>query len=241
MFNSNSPRILDPLCFGDYKIPEGWKWLCVVGSDLQIQWLLASLSRPPSMDFELLELNSFKWNWIFSYWSGFFDAEFTSLGERQVVLDFGPYFLGTLVLFMEPWYPIFYPSTTSISSAPVLVRLINLPLHLWNSSLLKHIGVALGTIIFLSPDTKGNLKTKFSRICVETDFGKGFPTEVHLTSKDYTWVKKLDYENVLFLRQACFRTSHLAKHFPKVSLHLRRSHNLFWWDGSKPERYIIHQ
>ena len=142
---------------------------------------------------------------------------------------------------MEPWYPIFYPSTTSISSAPVLVRLINLPLHLWNSSLLKDIGVALGTIIFLSPDTKGNLKTKFSRICVETDFGKGFPTEVHLTSKDYTWVKKLDYENVLFLRQACFRTSHLAKHFPKVSLHLRRSHNSFWWEGSKPERYIIHQ
>ena len=124
---------------------------------------------------------------------------------------------------------------------PILVRLINLPLHLWNSSLLKDIGVALGTIIFLSPDTKGNLKTKFSRICVETDFGKGFPTEVHLTSKDYTWVKKLDYENVLFLRQACFRTSHLAKHFPKVSLHLRRSHNSFWWEGSKPERYIIHQ
>ena len=116
-----------------------------------------------------------------------------------------------------------------------------MPLHSWNSSLLKDIGDALGTIIFLSPNTKGNLKTKFSGICVEMDFTKGFPTEVHLTSKYYTWLKNLDYENVLFLCQACFRTSHLAKHFPKVSLHLRRSHKSFWWEGSKLEHYIIHQ
>ena len=179
------------------------------------------------MDFELLEFNSFRWNWIFSYCSSFFVVEFTSLEERQVIVDSVLYFLGTLVLFMEPYYPIFYPSSSSISSAPVLVRLLNFPLHLCNSSLLKDIGEALGTIIFLTPDTKGNLKTKFSRICLEMDFSKGFPTEVHLTSKDCTWVKNLDYENVLFLHQACFSTSHLAKHFPKVSLHLHRSHKSF--------------
>lgn len=193
------------------------------------------------MDFELLEFNSFRWNWIFSYCSGFFVVVFTSPEERQVVVDSGPHFLGTLVSFMEPWYPIFYLSSASISSTPVLVRLHNLPLHLCNSSLLKDIGDALGTIIFLTPDTKGNLKTKFSRICVEMDFSKGFPTEVHLTCKDYTWVKNLDYENVLFLRQACFSASHLAKHFSKVSLHLHRSHKSFWWEGSKPKHYIIHQ
>lgn len=95
---------------------------------------------------------------------------------------------------MKPWNPSFDPTSEQISSASVWVRLPNLPLHFWNSTLLQAIGHALGTFYFSSEDTQAYLQTTYARICVEMDFSKGFPTEIQLTSKSYVWIQKIDYE-----------------------------------------------
>lgn len=66
----------------------------------------------------------------------------------------------------------------------------------------RKVAIAIGS----SPETKDYLKTTFARICVEMDSSKGFPAEIHLTSKDYVSVQKIDYENILFRCRSCYET-----------------------------------
>jgi len=151
---------------------------------------------------------------IYPYARGFFIVDFENLESRQCILDPGPWFWEKSVLFMRPWNPSFDPSTTIITSAPVWVRLPNLPLHLWNFFSLKTIGNAIGKFYCRCPETEEYARTTYARIYVEMDFIAEFPTEIHLTSKDYVWNQKLDYECVLFRCRSCFETGHLAKNFP---------------------------
>jgi len=128
-----------------------------------------------------------------------------------------------------------------MSSAPVWVRLLSLPLHLWNFSSLKAIGDTLSKFYYRSSNTKEYDKTTFARICAEMDIGNGFPTEIILTIEDYVWVQKLDYENILFQCRACYETCHLVKNCPKaIQYSSRRDHRKStWWEGAKIEHYTM--
>jgi hypothetical protein len=116
---------------------------------------------------------------------------------------------------MKPWTPSFNPASDILSSAPVWVRLPNLPLHFWGLPSLEAIGSALGKFHFACRETSRHNISTFSRICVEMDFSKGFPAKVILTGKNYSWSQKLDYERVSLRCRSCFETGHLATHCPK--------------------------
>eukprot|EP00253_Pinus_taeda_P017607 PITA_17607 len=143
---------------------------------------------------------------------------------------------------MKPWNPSFNPSTTIITLAPVWVRFPNLPLHLWNFSLLKAIGNAIGKFYYRCPKTEEYARTTYARICVEMDFSAGFPAEINLTSKDYVWNQKLDYESVVFRCRSYFETGHLAKNCPKASQEnsaRKNHHRSTWWEGAQKEHYTV--
>jgi len=99
---------------------------------------------------------------------------------------------------MKPWNPSFDPSTTIITSTPIWARFPSLPLHLWNLSSLKAIGNAIGKFYCRCLETEEYARTTYAHNCVEMGFNAGFPVEINLTSKDYVWNQKLDYESVLF-------------------------------------------
>ena len=74
------------------------------------------------------------------------------------------------------------------------------------------------------------------------DFSAGFPAEINLTSKDYVWNQKLDYESVLFRCRSCFETGHLAKNCPKASQKnsaRKNHHRSTWWEGAQKEHYTV--
>jgi hypothetical protein len=95
-------------------------------------------------------------SWIDSEWSpllvgevtvcplakGFFTAIFESSDERDLVSSSGPWFWGRAGLSVQPWTPDFDPATTSISTAPVWVRLPSLPLHFRGDKSLESIEMA---------------------------------------------------------------------------------------------------
>jgi hypothetical protein len=145
----------------------------------------------------------------------FFIVEFNLREDRDLIFNSGSWFWGNSGLFMKPWSPSFNLATDILSSALVWVRLPNLPLHFWGLPSLKAIGSALGKFHFANRETTRNNTSTFSRICVEMDFGKGFPVEVILTSKKYSWPHKLDFEIVSLHCRSCFETGHLASHCPK--------------------------
>jgi hypothetical protein len=170
---------------------------------------------------------------------GFFIAVFESTSDRDKVFNVGPWFWGRAGLSMQPWTPVFDPSTNCISSAPVWVRLPYLPLHFWGDESLKAIGNGLGKFLCRSPDSKPALST-FARICVEMDFSKGFPAEIILQGKDYSRTQILDYENLSFRCRNCFETGHLARSCGKQPGKKRPSKNQrpTWWTGAPSEPRI---
>ncbi len=74
------------------------------------------------------------------------------------------------------------------------------------------------------------------------DFSTRFPAEINLTSKDYVWNWKFDYESVLFRCLSCFEMGHLAENCPKASQKnsTRKNHHIStWWEGAQKEHYIV--
>lgn len=192
-------------------------------------------------------------SWISSAWSplvegeivacpcakGFFVAIFDSNADRFKVSSSGPWFWGRAGLSMKPWTPDFDPSTASISTAPVWVRLPSLPLHFWEGKSLESIGNGLGKFLCNCPDESID-RTTFARICVEMDFKNGFPAEINLLGKGYSWTQKIDYENLCFRCRVCFETGHIARNCEKSSgkRRLPRSQRPTWWKEAPPEKQV---
>jgi len=90
---------------------------------------------------KLVDLNS----WISATWihvmqqeafihpcaKGFFIVKFDLQEDHDLIFNSRPWFWGNSGLFMKPCSPSFNPATHILSSAPVWVRLPNLPLHFW--------------------------------------------------------------------------------------------------------------
>jgi hypothetical protein len=194
-------------------------------------------------------------SWIASEWTplleeeahvrpcvkGFFVVIFASSKDRDLIYSSRPWFWGRSGLSVQLWTPSFDPSSASIPSAPVWVRLPGLPIHFWGDSSLSHIGNALGKFHSSSPETKWGFTT-YARICVEMDFNKGFPARITLQGKNYSWTQKLDYENIHFRCRNCFETGHLANNcqkLPEKNRNPKSQRKPTWWAGALPEHQSI--
>jgi len=155
---------------------------------------------------------------------------------------FQPLVLGKIRPIHEAMEPIIRSLYSSDNLSTSLVRLSSLPLHLWNLSSLKAIGNAIGKFYCRCRKTEEYARTTYARICVEMDINARFPTEINLTSKDYAWNQKLDYESVLFRCRSYFETGHLAKNCPKASeknFARKNHHRSTWWEGAQKEHYTV--
>jgi hypothetical protein len=198
----------------------------------------------------LVDLNG----WISAHWKplikedlfihpcpkGFFIAEFDLAADRDLILASGPWFWGNSGLCLMVWTPCFNPLNTVLSSAPVWVRLPNLPLHFWGETSLRDIGSALGKFYFASKETRIHSTTSYARICVEMDFSKGFPAEIILGCKNYTWTQKLDYERISLRCRACFETGHTTAQCTKGNRKAgKQQRKSTWWEGSNEDHQLI--
>jgi hypothetical protein len=126
---------------------------------------------------------------------GFFVIDFDNQEDRYTIVEAEPWFWGSSGLFMQHWSPTFNPSTTSISTVPVWVRLPNLSLHLWNDPSLRAIGNAIGQLHSICPNTTKIFRTTYARICVQMDLSEGLPAELKIVNPDYCgprlWITKM--------------------------------------------------
>jgi len=112
-------------------------------------------------------------SWIASEWTplledeshvlpcvkGFFVVIFSSAKDKYLIYSYGPCFWGRLGLSLQLWTPSFNPSSASIPTALVWVRLPGLRIHFWVDSSLSHIGNAFGKFHSSSPKTKCGFTT----------------------------------------------------------------------------------
>ena len=95
--------------------------------------------------------------------------------------------MGTVGLFLTPWFPHFDPATAVITRTPVWIRLPNLPIHLWHVAVYKAIGNTLGS--FITGDYRREMigLYTYARICVELDLSKGILDQIILKINDFVW------------------------------------------------------
>ncbi|XP_075658772.1 uncharacterized protein LOC142628589 [Castanea sativa] len=78
---------------------------------------------------------------------GFFLVKFYSKDDLEKVIKRGPWFIGNHFLSLRPWEPFFKPSSTTMSSVAIWIRLNELPIELYETEVLKDIGEAIGKVL----------------------------------------------------------------------------------------------
>jgi hypothetical protein len=139
-----------------------------------------------------------------------------------LIFSSDPWFWGSSGLCLKPWSLSLDPSKDSLSSAPVWVKLPNLPLHFWSLSSFRAIDNSLGRFHFRSPESENYNTWTYTWICEEMGFNKGFAAKIILTRDNYSWTQKLDYEKNALRCRACLDTGHLEAQCPKGPKKVRK-------------------
>ena len=122
-----------------------------------------------------------------------------------VVFLTGIWFEGSSILALNPWHACFNMQFEGAISEVIWVKLSNLPLELWDMSMIKAMGNVLGMVIKVGDSIKHSVYQSVVRVLVEIDV-KGCLhdiVEVMMGSKTYSWY--LDHVNVPFWCARCHR------------------------------------
>lgn len=118
---------------------------------------------------------------IFPVAKGFFVVKFDSIEDRRFFLcNKKISWDGRFPLLAKPWHSDFDPLSESFNKIHVWVRLPNLPLHLWQDSVLEAVGNALGDFRCVDIATTDIFHSTVARVLVEVDTSKGLPKMIRL-------------------------------------------------------------
>lgn len=104
----------------------------------------------------------------------FFLDRFTVKEDYVRVFKSGPWFVGGHYLSIWCWEPNFRPSSASVSSFAVLVRLPELPIEYYKQEVLLEIGRAIGPVLRVNTHTAAESRGHFARLCVQISLEKPF-------------------------------------------------------------------
>lgn len=111
---------------------------------------------------------------------GFLILEFDSSEDKEIVLENGPWIFQGDFLCMEPWFPNFDLCIEIFTSTFLWVRLLCLPIQLWELDCLRVIGNNLKKYYCSSKETINYQNSAWARICIEMDLSNDLPTKILL-------------------------------------------------------------
>lgn len=103
---------------------------------------------------------------------------FTSLVDRQKVLQSGPWFILGRYLHLRPWSKDIQDRREFFGSMPVWICLPNPPLHFWCTGSISRIAYVVGKPVYLDEKSAIAFKLQFIRVCVEVSADNPFPKSV---------------------------------------------------------------
>ena len=105
--------------------------------------------------------------------------EFECLSEAERVLSRGKRRVKDNVLFMEKWHPEVGCFGNEVKAKEAWVRVVSLPLHLWNQEVFKLIGDGCGGLITVDEKTVSMANLQWVRLLVRV-VGRDFPSSIQL-------------------------------------------------------------
>lgn len=109
---------------------------------------------------------------------------------------------------IREWKPGFDPFKLQLSTAPVWVRIYNLPYEFWHPDLITGIGKALGNPLKIDGNTASGGVGQHARILVDIDFQNTLQESVMIDRGEKSFFVELFYENIPAFCNSCKQVGH---------------------------------
>ncbi|KAJ9671527.1 hypothetical protein PVL29_025299 [Vitis rotundifolia] len=126
--------------------------------------------------------------------------EFEIPEEARRVVSYGSRWLGGLQLGLEHWSPRSGCRTEEEVSSEIWVRIVGLPISLWNPTILKRVGEECGGLVAVDPLTECLGELQWARILVKAR-GDVLPSVLEAEIEEETYVLSLWWEFSPVLRK----------------------------------------
>ncbi|GLJ54923.1 hypothetical protein SUGI_1179210 [Cryptomeria japonica] len=136
---------------------------------------------------------------------GFFVVLFEEELVRDSILNQRSWFVNKHALYLQPWTPNFNPIPLVYYSAPIWIRLYNLPIKYWGDGFLKKVGRTLGTLLEVDVDDEADL-CKYARLRVAVV--RRIPESISLLTANGEWRQQLEIEKEIRQCQRCGSRMH---------------------------------
>lgn len=108
----------------------------------------------------------------------FYLVRFSLEEDHAAVLEKGLLFIGENFLSIRPWEPNFKPSSASVTSIIVWIRLNELPIKYYEAQTLKQIGSTIGTVLRINTHRAVEAREKYARLWIQLDVNKPLITSI---------------------------------------------------------------
>lgn len=145
---------------------------------------------------------------IFSRDNGFFLVKFENHADFDKVLNGGPWFMDSRLIFMKKWDANFQFERDMLDSYPIWVRLNNLHLSLWNARGISKLASLIGKPLDIDDFTRNVKRLKFARVLIEVTADATFPKIIRAKdNKGRIYEQEVEYE---FIPPRCKQCSYFG-------------------------------
>ncbi|KAI0524922.1 hypothetical protein KFK09_004312 [Dendrobium nobile] len=121
----------------------------------------------PKGSVELLSLND-----------GFFLFKFSAPEDYQTAWAGGPWFFFGRPFILQQWSPKFKPKRDEFSSIPIWIKIVDLPLAVWNPNGISKIASFIGRPLAVDALTARKTRLTYARVCVLVSGNSPLPEEI---------------------------------------------------------------
>ncbi|XP_020701446.1 uncharacterized protein LOC110113283 [Dendrobium catenatum] len=178
----------------------GSKVTSVLGSNIPFPVCSRELQKQWSR-FGNFHLTTFGLDWIL--------YSFTKPEAVEEILEGGPWFIGGNIIELDRWYPNVSPESLKGLTAPIWIRMPNLPLHCWDEQNIYRIASKIGTLIYLDGNSFKWGKREYAHVCSCLNLDKKVPNSVWIEGMHGRSFQKVVYEKISSLCYHCGKLGHL--------------------------------
>ncbi|KAG1326735.1 hypothetical protein COCNU_01G006690 [Cocos nucifera] len=128
----------------------------------------------------------------------------------------GPWIMAGQVLALEHWRPNFSAGTDSVNTATLWMRLPDLPMEMWDRSLLLRVASAMGVPKFIDNCTEEAVRGGYAKDCVQVDLSRPLRPGVDIVASGKRRWRQFKYENIPILCFMCGRVGHLEEECSRI-------------------------
>ncbi|KAL8166809.1 hypothetical protein V2J09_008308 [Rumex salicifolius] len=142
--------------------------------------------------------------------NGYYLIKFKEEADYMGVLIGGPWTIFGHYVIIKPWSPNFNPLTDVISTSPAWIRLHDLPVILYEESILLQLASAIGKPIKVDQQTLHTNRGRFARICIELDLSRPLKGAIIINGSRFL----VEYEGLHTICFGCGRFGHFQPSCP---------------------------